>query len=157
MYVQSLGNSLALVIDKSIRAVLGITRNTVLEVSTDGRRIIVIPLASPEREWTPIGDAFEIMKELVNHYGMRVERFAKLHENERMWSFWAKLHSGQETNDDDKETMRRMHHCLGMLRLGAEWDEATREALRMFPQRPRNHTASAMAEAKINEMQPQIT
>ncbi len=41
--LQNVGNSLAIVIDKSIREVLGIGRDAILQVSTDGRRILIEP------------------------------------------------------------------------------------------------------------------
>ncbi|HHY92412.1 MAG TPA: AbrB/MazE/SpoVT family DNA-binding domain-containing protein [Firmicutes bacterium] len=44
------GNSAALIIDKPILELLGITLNTPLEISTDGRSLIVSPLPEAERE-----------------------------------------------------------------------------------------------------------
>ncbi len=38
------GNSLALVIDRSILELLGIDENTSLEISTDGHALVVAPL-----------------------------------------------------------------------------------------------------------------
>jgi len=37
------GNSLALIIDKPILELLHITEDTVLQISTDGKRIIITP------------------------------------------------------------------------------------------------------------------
>lgn len=42
-----IGNSLGLIIEKPILDILGITRETELEVTTDGRRLLIEP-ASPE-------------------------------------------------------------------------------------------------------------
>ena len=50
------GNSLAVVIDKPIRNILGIGRKTMLDVSTDGRRIIIEPLDGPRRLSPPVLD-----------------------------------------------------------------------------------------------------
>lgn len=44
------GNSAALVIDKPIMDLLKITMDTPLEVSTDGKNLIISPVTDPERE-----------------------------------------------------------------------------------------------------------
>lgn len=43
------GNSLALVIDRSILDLLGIDEKTTLEVSTDGRALVVVPAPDKRR------------------------------------------------------------------------------------------------------------
>ena len=42
------GNSLALVIDKPILDLLGVTGDTELKITTDGRRLIIDPQGAPE-------------------------------------------------------------------------------------------------------------
>ena len=44
------GNSAALVIDKPIMELLHITMDTPLEISTDGRNLIVSPVTDPARD-----------------------------------------------------------------------------------------------------------
>lgn len=44
------GNSAALIIDKPILDLLGITMETPLEVSTDGRSLVISPVAEADRE-----------------------------------------------------------------------------------------------------------
>lgn len=44
------GNSLALVIEKGVLELLGISRTTPLEISTDGSRLIVSPAKDSKRE-----------------------------------------------------------------------------------------------------------
>ena len=44
------GNSLALVIEKGVLELLGITRKTPLDISTDGSRLIISPAKDPKRE-----------------------------------------------------------------------------------------------------------
>lgn len=44
------GNSSALVIEKAIMELLKITRKTALEVSTDGKNLIISPVRSAKRE-----------------------------------------------------------------------------------------------------------
>lgn len=47
-YLSAIGNSLGLVIEKPILELLNITRDTELEVSTDGTRLIVEPVREVE-------------------------------------------------------------------------------------------------------------
>ena len=44
------GNSLALVIEKGVLELLGISRKTPLEISTDGSRLIISPKQDAKRE-----------------------------------------------------------------------------------------------------------
>lgn len=44
------GNSAALIIDKPIMELLGITMDTPLKIATDGKSLIISPIADPERE-----------------------------------------------------------------------------------------------------------
>jgi antitoxin component of MazEF toxin-antitoxin module len=51
--LSAIGNSLGLVIEKPILELLGITRDTELEISTDGRRLIVEPVRAPVEKRKP--------------------------------------------------------------------------------------------------------
>ncbi len=44
------GNSLALVIEKAILDLLSITKDTPLEINTDGRNLVISPVEDAERE-----------------------------------------------------------------------------------------------------------
>lgn len=44
------GNSSALIIDKAILDLLNISQNTALEITTDGKNLIVSPVVNEERE-----------------------------------------------------------------------------------------------------------
>jgi antitoxin MazE len=44
------GNSLALVIEKAILDLLSITKDTPLEINTDGRNLVISPVEDKERE-----------------------------------------------------------------------------------------------------------
>jgi len=44
------GNSLALVIEKAILELLHITKDTPLEINTDGRNLVISPAVDKERE-----------------------------------------------------------------------------------------------------------
>jgi antitoxin component of MazEF toxin-antitoxin module len=48
-----IGNSHGLVIDKSILEILHITPDTELDLSTDGTRLIITPVAAKKRERAP--------------------------------------------------------------------------------------------------------
>ena len=44
-----IGNSLGLIIEKPILDILGFSRDTELEMTTDGRRLVIEPIAAEER------------------------------------------------------------------------------------------------------------
>jgi len=67
------GNSLALVIDRSILDLLGINEQTTLEISTDGRALIVVP-AHDKRRRKQFQDA---LAECNEHYGKALKRLAE--------------------------------------------------------------------------------
>jgi len=46
--LQAVGNSLGLIIDKPILELLRITRDTELDVSTDGERLIITPIRADQ-------------------------------------------------------------------------------------------------------------
>ena len=67
------GNSLALVIDRSVLDLLKIDRETPLEVCTDGQALIISPVRDVERR-----DRFQKALESVNRkYGRALERLAE--------------------------------------------------------------------------------
>ena len=67
------GNSLALVIDRSILDLLGIDEGTSLELSTDGAALIVTPAQSKRRR-----KSFEEALESTNkRYGKALKRLAE--------------------------------------------------------------------------------
>jgi antitoxin component of MazEF toxin-antitoxin module len=55
------GNSLALVIDRPILELLNITSDTPLDISTDGKQLIVVPAKPSERR-----EKFEAAQQLVH-------------------------------------------------------------------------------------------
>jgi antitoxin MazE len=48
--LSAIGNSLGIVIEKPILELLNITRDTVLEVTTDGSRLIIEPVRTDKKE-----------------------------------------------------------------------------------------------------------
>ncbi len=67
------GNSLALVIDRSILDLLGITEQTSLEISTDGESLVVAPLRDKKRR-KRFEDALASSNE---RYGNALKRLAE--------------------------------------------------------------------------------
>ena len=67
------GNSLALVIDRSVLDLLKIDRETPLDISTDGQALIISPVRDVERL-----DRFQKALESANRkYGRALERLAE--------------------------------------------------------------------------------
>ncbi len=67
------GNSLALVIDRSILELLGIDEKTSLELSTDGESLVVAPLRDKKRK-KKFDDALASSNE---RYGKALKRLAE--------------------------------------------------------------------------------
>lgn len=67
------GNSLALVIDRSILELLGIDEHTTLDISTDGRALVVVP-AHDKRRRKRFQDALTACNE---QYGKALKRLAE--------------------------------------------------------------------------------
>jgi len=67
------GNSLALVIDRSILELLGIDEETTLDISTDGRSLIVVP-AHDKRRRKRFQDALTACN---RQYGKALKRLAE--------------------------------------------------------------------------------
>jgi len=59
------GNSAALVIDKPIMEILNITNETMFELSTDGRNLIL----SPQSEYTQERDILRSLEKINKKYG----------------------------------------------------------------------------------------
>ena len=67
------GNSLALVIDRPILELLGIDERTPLEISTDGRALMIVPAADKKRR-----KQFEsALAEANARYGKALKRLAE--------------------------------------------------------------------------------
>ena len=67
------GNSLALVIDRSILELLGIDEQTALEISTDGRALVIVP-AQEKRRRKRFQDA---LTECNQQFGKALKRLAE--------------------------------------------------------------------------------
>lgn len=67
------GNSLALVLDKGVLDLLGIDGATPLEITTDGRSLIVSPVRDPER----VRQFQDALAEANRRYGRALRRLAE--------------------------------------------------------------------------------
>ena len=48
-FLTKVGNSEAVVIDKAILSILKITENTPLEITTDGKNLVISPVSDPKK------------------------------------------------------------------------------------------------------------
>lgn len=67
------GNSAALIIDRAILELLGITMSTPLKITTDGRSLIISPVSGEQRE-----ERFKAALQKVNNlHGHTLKRLAE--------------------------------------------------------------------------------
>jgi antitoxin component of MazEF toxin-antitoxin module len=66
-----LGNGLALLIDKPILDLLKITADSPIEITTDGHRLVVTPIAADHEEATAAG------RRLIERHARNLSRLAK--------------------------------------------------------------------------------
>ena len=69
-FLTKVGNSEALVIDKAILSLLKITEDTPLEISTDGKNLVISPVSDPKK-----------MQEVKKAYQSVKKRFARSLKN----------------------------------------------------------------------------
>lgn len=152
------GNSLALVIDKSMRNALGITKNTELLVRTDGRRLVIEPVRLDE----PVAklsaavfesggelslaeqlDARAVFQILLNRFEIQPLELARLHHapleplaSSRTilrYSSWMAAGHLKKADARETATVRRLRYCLDALLAGAPFERAIELALLAFP------------------------
>jgi len=128
------GNSLALVIDKSLRRVLGIGRDTILQVSTDGRRILIEPTGDMHVP-TPTAreiDAPRVFNTLERQFRMGTIEFNQLAAAPmRIMAYYGGL--GVAREPATLVTMERLAVCLEHLLAKATWTDAIRATLEAVP------------------------
>jgi len=136
----SLGNSKALILDKSIMRLLGIGPKTKLRLMTDGRRLIVEPITEePPAPTASELDAVRVFVALLDR-GMSQSEFDRLHhEKTRMAAYQGHLQFARTFTDTERATMRRFEACLRALRQKASWSDAIAFALHAEP-RPTSAT-----------------
>ncbi len=69
----AIGNSLGLIIEKPILDILGITRDTDLEVKTDGRRLVIEPVRDSEEK----GEVVSITRKLIKSHEKTFRKLAE--------------------------------------------------------------------------------
>jgi antitoxin component of MazEF toxin-antitoxin module len=146
-----IGNSLGLVIDKSLLDVMEIDRTTPLRVQVFGRRLVIEPLESEGADAPAAHDqggvdlrkpaaTLPILDELVAR-GMGNERFRRLHHADNYVNtivahrrYCGRPHAGDfAAGGTNERTARRLLACLDALRGGREWDDAIADALTRVP------------------------
>ena len=133
------GNSLALVIDKPLRRMLGLGPDLMVRLTIDGRRLIVEPAGKAPDGKAPDGktpdgtvsssarrDTARVLLDLGNRHGMSQEQFGRLHHGAiRIGVYRGQLVSNLIKEDAaELATMQRLQECLRALRAGASWDDA---------------------------------
>lgn len=71
------GNSHALIIDKPILEILHINENTELEISTDGKTLIIKPKKTPATAISDNRQVQELFDKLVEEYDNALQKLAK--------------------------------------------------------------------------------
>jgi antitoxin component of MazEF toxin-antitoxin module len=150
-HLSRIGNSLGLVIERPILRMLGITQQTQLRVSHDGKRILIEPIrqspptvappvvSEPSEPCEPLEaiDVEQTARELYNLWGMEDAHIVALHPkvnvNVSRYLSWAETYSFQQPSAEDRATAQRLSACLDERRAGKAWPEAIAAALISFP------------------------
>ncbi|MCX5748309.1 MAG: AbrB/MazE/SpoVT family DNA-binding domain-containing protein [Proteobacteria bacterium] len=152
------GNSLALIIDKPIRKMLSLGPSRLVEIKTDGRRLVVEAAREPptparvdvactrsvdegEIEASlPVAlvlDAAKVATALWERFAMTHDQFLRLHpEGRRILSYvgWAGSESEvTAATASQRRAVRRFDLCLQQLEFGRTWDEAIAIVLYAIP------------------------
>jgi hypothetical protein len=154
----AIGNSVALIIDKPLRDVLGIKATTIVRVMTDGKRLIIEPCGESSAETTKEAKqnvsvseqtrARQVAMALRNSCHFSNEYFGQL---TRGWcvgnrlrvihyNSWLEGVRWDELNDAERRVIRRFEAAFFALRRNASWDEAIRVALAAEPFDPDDPT-----------------
>jgi len=135
------GNSLALVIEKSLRALLGITYKTRLNVTTDGVRLIVEPIGTEPVRAVSSGRGAPLHVRRINALrvydalealGLDNEKFIRL-TGSRIWAYRPRLDVGKG-DASLVVAMDRLDVCIDVLNAGGSWEQAIEAALSAVPQ-----------------------
>jgi hypothetical protein len=131
---------LCLVIDKPIRDLLGIKRDSILRVTTDGRRLLIEPTGEstlPPSQFPSDLDPLPVYWALMDDFSMSQREFAALHHDPKFrfttylgWLEWPRV---EPPTPQEVATIERFKACLLALRAGQSWADATATARAAFP------------------------
>jgi antitoxin component of MazEF toxin-antitoxin module len=142
-----IGNSVALVIDKPLRATLGIKATTLVRVTTDGQRLIVEPCGERSEEVQRSLNVSEKIRaqavawDLLTRYDMSNHRFERLSSGwdargrlrSHRYKMWVEDVDWATLTDAERRVVRRFEVAHRVLRSGATWEAAIAEALGAEP------------------------
>jgi hypothetical protein len=135
--VCTVGNSLAVTIDKPLRRLLNIGRDTVLKMSTDGRRIILEPVGKRPPPPALTLDARSVFDELQGEGIGNAEVLALHHDptirRVPLYIGWLMLVDLNGPTEVEAQTLQRFAQCLEERRAGKDWPEAIAAAMASFP------------------------
>jgi len=137
----TIGNSIALVIDKPIRERLGIGRNTVVALSTNGKSLIVEPqppgteiagrTLPPDPQRAAELEARAVASTLEHVYGMTADHVERL-TGRRTFAIIVFNQSFDLEQELHRTAIARMKTCLAELQGGATWEAAIEQARRQL-------------------------
>jgi antitoxin component of MazEF toxin-antitoxin module len=145
------GNSLALVIDKPLRRMMGLGPSRRVDVRTDGRRLIVEALAERKVRESDAGqlepapavppvvlmNAANVARQLVELHGMREEELRRLFPDCRhVGRYMAHAQTGEHAPPDTQRCLYRMYVCHEQLVAGRPWEDAMAIAEYVVPKPP---------------------
>jgi hypothetical protein len=140
------GNSLAFVVDKSLRSQLGISSKTRLRVVTDGVRLIIEPIRKEAKRAVsshrdlPVKDrCFNAIRVLdaLESLGLDEEKFVRL-TGHRSNTYRTQLEMGLDDAPGRgliplQLAIDRLDACVDVLNTGGSWEQAIQAALSAVP------------------------
>ena len=157
-----IGNSVALVIDKSLRNALGIKATTLVRVTTDGSRIIIEPNGERTVEQlhaiavTGKTRALAIASDLLRNWHVSNDRFAEVcagwnRPNVRLrimhYGMWCERVDWHSMSPAEQRLIRRFDVLHTTLCTGAYWEHAVTAALTAEPFDPLDSAECRVGEA----------
>jgi virulence-associated protein VagC len=147
------GNSQAIIIDKSLRKQLGISTKTRLNIMTDGARLLIEPIRDdPSSAVSTQRDSpFPVRRiaalrvyDVLERRGLDDEKFKRL-TGHKISPFRTQLDYGINAPSLVSLTlaMDRLDVCIDMLNAGATWEDAIDAALTQVPTDRASTTAPA--------------
>lgn len=150
----AIGNSVALIIDKPLRNILGIKPTTIVRVMTDGRRLIIEPCGEHTKEAKQNAavsgklEARAIAQAFTHGYQISNACFERLSAGWRgrfgphgmRYAAWIDHARWEELTEAEHRVIRRLAAVYRALQKGASWDSAIRVALEAEPFDPDDPT-----------------